>query len=85
VTLFYEPRERVLYNLLPQSPCPGGELLPLYHVSEVDDVDVVKGASGSGSDIVSPPILVVFILVSYVSCFSVAPSQNHQRGIYSRF
>jgi hypothetical protein len=64
-----------------------GELLPLHHVAKGYDVDGVEGTTWSNSDNVFPPILVVFISVSCVSCFYAAPSQNHRGGggIYSRF
>jgi hypothetical protein len=40
-----------------------------------------KGASGSDSHSVSPPILVVFRPVSCIICYYAAPSQN-QQGVY---
>jgi hypothetical protein len=51
----------------------GDELLPLYHVAEGDGVDGVEGATGYGSGSVFPPILVVFISILCILCFSAAP------------
>jgi hypothetical protein len=65
--------ERAWYKLLPQSHSPGGELLPLHHVAEGDGVDGIKGAIGSSSDSVSPPILVVCRSVLCILFFSVTP------------
>jgi hypothetical protein len=75
----WSTRERVWYKLIPQYPCPGGELLHHYHVPEGADVNGVEGETGSGSSSISPPILIVF---RSVLCFSATPSQNRQRGVY---
>jgi hypothetical protein len=54
----------------------GGELLPLHHVAEGDGVDGVEGATGSGSDNISPPILAVYRYIWCILCFFAALSRN---------
>jgi hypothetical protein len=50
VTLIYEAREREsLIQVTSTILIVQGELLPLHHVAEGDNVDGVEGAIGSGS------------------------------------
>jgi hypothetical protein len=53
------------------------ELLSLHHGVEGDGVDEGEGATGSGSDSVSPPILAVCKSILCISYFFAAPSQDH--------
>jgi hypothetical protein len=52
------------------------ELLSLYQGVEGDGVDGDEGATESGSDIASHPILAACISELYISCFSVTPSRD---------
>jgi hypothetical protein len=60
-------------SYFPKPHSTGGELLPLHHLTEGDDVDGVEGATKNGSVNVSPPILAVFRSVWCVSCFFAVP------------
>jgi hypothetical protein len=89
VTVIYEAQQRERereFDTIPQLHSLGGELLPLHHVAEGDGIKGVKGATGSGSGSIFPPILVVLRSVSCNMCFSTVSSQNRLMGpLYSRF
>jgi hypothetical protein len=55
---------------------------PIVHGDEEDYFDGGEGATGDGSDSISLSILTVFISISCISCFFIAPITRSSEGSY---
>ena len=81
--LISEAQEREIHKLLPQTHCPGVDvLLPLHHGVDGDVVGEGGDLSGSAPPEFSPSNLQLLISVSWFLCFGGALFRESPGGVY---